>query len=370
MSIIFSKSLQSGHLPDCRKIANVVPIYKSGSRHLANNYRPISLTSVVGKILESIIRDHILHHLTVNGLISQQQHGFLPHRSCTSQLLTALNDWTFSIDQGFPTDVIYFDFRKAFDTVPHARLLLKLEEYGISSNLLHWLDGFLSNRRQRVLINNSFSQLSPVSSGVPQGSVLGPLLFTIYVNDLPSCVSSSLLMFADDTKLFQCIRFEMDVVQLQHDIDALFKWSKLWLLSFNISKCKHLRIGQQSHSSSYTLDVITIDSVVNMRDLGVIIDSELKFHSHTNSAASKANRILSLISKSFINFSSDMLPILYKSLVRPLLEYGNPEWGPFYIQDQKIVESIQRRATRLVPGIRHLTYADRLSILNIPSLLY
>ena len=177
-------------------------------------------------------------------------------------------------------------------------------------------------------------------------------------------------MFADDTKLFWCIRSEMDVAQLQHDIDALFEWSKLWLLSFNISKCKHLRIGQQSHSSSYTLDGTTIDSVVNMRDLGVIIDSELKFHSHTNSAASKANRILSFISKSFINLSSDMLPILYKSLVRPLLEYGNPVWGPFYIPDQRIVESIQRRATRLVPCIRHLTYADRLSILSIPSLLY
>ena len=248
--------------------------------------------------------------------------------------------------------------------------MLKLEEYGINGNLLRCLDGFLSNRRQRVSINNSFSPLSSVTSGVLQGSVLGPLLFTIYVNDLPSCVSSSLLMFADDTKLFRCIRSEMDVAQLQHDIDALFEWSKLWLLSFNISKCKHLRIGQQSHSSSYTLDGTTIDSVVNMRDLGVIIDSELKFHCHTNSAVSKANRILSFISKSFIIFSSDMLPILYKSLVRPLLEYGNPVWGPFYIQDQRIVESIQRRAIRLVPGIRHLTYADRLSILSISSLLY
>ena len=142
--------------------------------------------------------------------------------------------------------------------------MLKLEEYGINGNLLRWLDGFLSNRRQRVLINNSFSPLSPVTSGVPQGSVLGPLLFTIYVNDLLSCVSSSLLMFADDTKLFRCIRSEMDIAQLQHDIDALFEWSKLWLLSFNISKCKHLRIGQQSHPSSYTLDGTTTDSVVNI----------------------------------------------------------------------------------------------------------
>ena len=118
---------------------------------------PISLTCVVSKVLESIIRDSMLHHLTVNGLISQQQHGFLPHRSCTSQLLTALNDWTCSLDQGYPIDVIYFDFRKAFDTVLHARLLLKLKEYGINGNLLCWLHGFLSNRRQRVSINGSFS---------------------------------------------------------------------------------------------------------------------------------------------------------------------------------------------------------------------
>ena len=240
LSIIFSKSLQSGHLPECWKIANVVPIHKSGSRHFTNNYRPISLICVVGKVLESIIRDSMLHHLTVNGLISQQQHGFLPHCSCTSQLLTAINDWTCSIDQGYPIDVIYFDFRKAFDTVPHARLLLKLKEYGINGNLLCWLDGFLSNRRQRVSINGSFSQLSDVTSGIPQGSVLGTLLFTVYVNDLPSCVNSSLLSFADDTKLFRCIRSEMDVVQSQHDTNALLDWSKLWPLSFNISKCKHL----------------------------------------------------------------------------------------------------------------------------------
>ena len=136
LSIIFSKSLQSGHLPDCWKIANVVPIHKSGSRYLTNNYRPISLTCVVSKILEYIVRDRILQHLTINGLISQQQHGFLPHHSCTSQLLTALNDWTYYTDQGYPTDVIYFDFCKAFDTVPHARLLLKLKEYGINGNLL------------------------------------------------------------------------------------------------------------------------------------------------------------------------------------------------------------------------------------------
>ena len=370
LSIIFSKSLQSGQLPDCWKIANVVPIYKSGSRHVTNNYRPISLTCVIGKVLESIVRDGILHHLSVNGLLSRQQHGFLPHRSCTSQLLTALNDWTCYTDLGYPTDVIYFDFRKAFDTVPHARLLLKIKEYGISGNLLAWLCGFLSNRRQRVSINGHFSELSDVTSGVPQGSVLGPLLFTIYVNDIPSCVDSSLLLFADDTKLFRCIKSEDDITQLQQDIDALLMWSKTWLLTFNIAKCKHLRIGPQSHPAAYTLDGIGIDSVEHIRDLGVIIDSDLKFHYHVNSAVSKANRILSLISKSFVNLSVDMLPVLYKSLVRSLLEYGNLIWGPFYIHDKRLIESIQRRATRLVTAVKHYPYPDRLRILNFPSLSY
>ena len=159
-------------------------------------------------------------------------------------------------------------------------------------------------------------------------------------------------------------------IQLQQDIDALLMWSKTWLLTFNIAKCKHLRIGPQSHSAAYTLDGIGIDSVEHIRDLGVIIDSDLKFHYHVNSAVSKANRILSLISKSFVNLSVDMLPVLYKSLVRPLLEYSNLIWGPFYIHDKRLIESIQRRATRLVTAVKHYPYPDRLRILNFPSLSY
>ena len=181
LSIIFSKSLQSGHLPVCWKIANVVPIHKTGSRHLTTNYRSISLTCIVGKVLESIVRDSIQNHLTVNGSSDWQRHGFLPHRSCISQLLTALNDWTHSLDQGYLTDVIYFDFHKAFDTVPHGRLLLKLREYGINDNLLCWLSGLSSNRKQHVSINGSFSQLSDVTSGVPQGSVLAARFYLLFM---------------------------------------------------------------------------------------------------------------------------------------------------------------------------------------------
>ena len=190
------------------------------------------------------------------------------------------------------------------------------------------------------------------------------------MNDLPSCVNSTLLLFADDTKLFRCIKSNFDVDQLQRDIDALMEWSKLWLLSFNISKCKHLRIGSGLCHASYTLDGVEIESVDYMRDLGVNIDANLKFHSHANSCVLKANRILSVIAKSFINLNSDMLPVLYKSLVRPVLEYGNLIWGPFYTHDQIQIEKVQKRASRLVTTVSDLPYTDRLSALNLPSLAY
>ena len=174
-------------------------------------YRPVSLTSVTCKVLESLIRDHILAHLSNNNLLSPHQHGFIPHRSCNTQLVNVMDQWTSSIQSGIPIDVIYFDFRKAFDTVPHSRLLLKLAAYGISGNVLKWIKSFLVHRKQRVVINGEFSQWSSVNSGVPQGSVLGPLLFAIYMNDLPTRVKSSLVLFANDTKLFHCIKSPNDV---------------------------------------------------------------------------------------------------------------------------------------------------------------
>ena len=301
-------------------------------------------------------------------MLSPNQHGFIPRRSCCTQLLHAINNWTISWDEHLSTDVVYFDFSKAFDSVPHARLLLKLQAYGINGQLLSWFKNFLTGRRQCVKINSVLSSWTHVSSGVPQGSVLGPLMFVLYINDLPSLVSSQLLMFADDIKLYRSIRSVEDCFVLQNDINIMLDWSRHWLLSFNVSKCKVLHIGNTPYTGNYALDGIQLELLDNYRDLGIQIDSKLKFHIHTDTVVKKAYRVLGLIRKSFECKDYDVMVKLYKSLVRPIIEYNNVLWGPFYVSDNQKIERIQRKATRIIPSISHLSYHDRLRHLNLPSL--
>ena len=212
-------------------------------------------------------------YLSDNNLLSPNQHGFVPRRSCCTQLLHAFNDWTISIDEHRSTDIIYFDFSKAFDSVPHTRLLQKLECYGINGQLLKWFESFLTGRRQCVRVNDSLSSWTQVCSGVPQGSVLGPLLFVLYINELPSLVSSSLLMYADDIKLYRCIHSPEDCVILQNDINILFDWSKQWLLSFNISKCKVLHVGSAPYFGNYSLNGVQLELLNDFRDLSKLMQN-------------------------------------------------------------------------------------------------
>ena len=309
-------------------------------------------------------------HLSESGLLHEAQHGFRPRRSCVTQLLSTLDDLSKMTENGDPIDAVSLDFSKAFDSVPHRHLIKKLQSYGVTGRLLSWIRAFLVGRRQRVVVNGCRSDWVPVASDVPQGSVLGPLLFVLYVNDLPTAVQCPIQLFADDTKLYQSVRLDSDASSLQRDLDMVVTWSDNWRLPFNEAKCSTLHFGRSNVRSVYSMRDVALEQVSVERDLGVLVDSELKFREQAASAVSKATQILAVIRRSIQLIDRTTLPLLYKTLVRPLLEYGNVLWGPFNRADQKLVERVQRRATRLVDEIRTEPYTERLRLLGLPSLYY
>jgi len=260
--IIYNKSISLGYLPADWKLAEVTAIYKKGSKSDARNYRPVSLTSVCCKVLESILRDHIMGYLLENDLISNKQYGFVKGRSTMLQLLHMMDKWTDYLENGGQIDTIYTDFEKAFDKVPHRRLIYKQRAYDISDSLFNWIQDFLTARQQRVRVNLSISAWGAVTSGIPQGSVLGPLLFLIYINDLiESCeTNSEIYLFADDAKLFRHILDVSNNKFLQGELHNLKDWTDKWLLRLNVKKCKVVSFGRMV-DNSYWLDLKSIQSI-------------------------------------------------------------------------------------------------------------
>ena len=297
---LFNLSLNHELIPNDWQCSIVIAIHKKGNKSLTSNYRPISLTCISCKIMESIIRNHIMEYFHTNNLFSSKQFGFIKGRSTVLQLLNLIDSWTSSLENGGQIDVIYTDFEKAFDKVPHLRLLYKLQFYGINEQILNWIRGFLCTRKHCVKINGTLSEWRSVTSGIPQGSVLGPLLFIIYINDLPNeCMNlSELFMFADDTKLFKYILNTFDSTTLEQNCQALFNWSQKWLMSLNINKCKVLSIGRRNMiQNSYGFDTpqsgfVQLERVDKMKDLGVIFDDDLSFKSHRYEKINKAYQIL------------------------------------------------------------------------------
>ena len=373
VTILFNATLKGENLPKDWKKANITGIFKKGSRHLPENYRPISLTSILCKIMEKFVRNSVVSHLLDRELLSKQQFGFISGRSTLTQLLYYLDECLKKIASGNVVDSIYLDFSKAFDTVPHRRLLGKLESYGIQGKILAWIKSFLQDRTQQVVVNGSTSDIAPVISGIPQGTVLGPVLFVIYINDLLDEISSDGLMFADDTKIFRQIASREDAMELQRDLRKLEEWSNTWLLQFNAEKCHVLTLGRFEnikHAHQYTLCNNELEHVSEEKDLGVTIDEELKFAEHIARKVQVANGIVGQIRRSFSFLNAETFRRLYVAFVRPHLEYCQAVWSPHLQRNINVLENVQIRATKLVDGLSNLDYPERLKRIDLPTLVY
>ena len=371
LCILFNKSMSEGTVPNDWRCANVTPIFKNkGSKSDCSNYRPVSLTSIPCRLMESCIKETIVPFLLGNNLLNLSQHGFLPKRSCLTNLLEFFEFVTANIDIHQPIDCVYLDFSKAFDKVPVERLLRKLYAHGISGQLLQWLKAWLSDRKQRVVINGKASEWTNVSSGVPQGSVLGPLAFLIFIDDLDAAAEpiGMLNKFADDTKVGHIVKSPSDQAELQNCLNRLCDWANRWGMQFNEKKCNVIHFGHHNNKYEYSMNGVKLSDVDSERDVGVKISSSLKPTQHCSEIVNKSKAILRQIARAFHFRDKVVFVKLYKTYVRCHLEYCTPAWSPSNQTDIDHIESVQKKAVGMVSGLQARDYEGKLKELNLQTL--
>lgn len=346
LQIIYNTSLTSGIFPVQWKLAKVVPVYKSNKKDIVSNYRPISILSTFAKIFESIICPYIQDHLRL--YISDYQHGFVAMRSTATNLLTFTESVTCALDKNTQFDVIYTDFSKAFDRISHSVLIHKLSAYGVTGTLLEWLKSYLTGRQFYVVVNGFESEKYCITSGVPQGSHLAPILFNLFINDLPSCFRfSECYLYADDLKIARKVESLCDAELLQDDLNRLHLWCNNNGLQLNIMKCHHIKFTRKTSScvrTDYFIDSHKVQEVDELRDLGVIFDKKVTFVSHVDNVVGRASKMLGFVlrnTKGFKNSATKV--ILYNSLVRSVLEYCSVVWRPHYATHSLRLERVQKR---------------------------
>ena len=378
--LLWSKSFVEGIVPSYYKSSFICPLYKKGSRALASNYRPVSLTSHIIKIFERVLRKQIVHHLESNNLLCSQQHGFRSGHSCLTQLLHHFDDILQNFLDGTDTDCIYLDYAKAFDKVDHTLLIKKMSRYGIHPKIIQWVESFLTGRTQEVVVDGHLSFAALIISGVPQGTVLGPILFLIFINDITLCISNSVIRcFADDTRIMRAIATCEDMSTLQQDLDIVVEWSARNNMSLHEDKFEymshsanrrnlldHLPFTSESYQYSTSNGMLT--PVDSLRDLGITVSSDLSWTTHIKSMADKARQKAAWVFSVFHTRSAETMLTLYKSLVRSLLEYCCPVWNPRKISDIQELEGVQRTFTSRIAGCQNLDYWERLQKLSLMSL--
>ena len=370
LATLFRRSLDCGKLPRDWKRGVIKPMFKGGRSCSPANYRPVTLTSVVGKIMERVIKEQLEIFLLRSGQEGSKQHGFTTKRSCISNLLTAREHWSWHLDSGSPVDVIFIDFSKAFDRVAHRRLIGKLTAMGIGGMVIDWIQDFLRDRTNQVEVNGVKALPTTPISGVPQGSVLGPFLFKAFVNDLPSELSTDCLLFADDLKIWAKLSAPEDHGLLQHGLNKLMEWTTRWMMPINSEKCACLHMGPGNPRAPYFLDGKPVKVVEAEKDLGMLVASSLKSRPETDRKAGAANRMLWAIRRAFSTVTPEIFRIVYASHIRPILEYGLPVSFPLTKGEENVLERVQRRATKIVKGFRELPYESRMHQLHLYPLEY
>ena len=354
------------------RTACVIPVFKKGDRTDAANYRPVSLLSALSKVMESVVRETMFDFWVANNVLKSSQFGFRPEACCSGQLLSYLEDISHYMDKRNYADSIYVDFCKAFNTVPHQRLLCKLKAAGINGNLYKWIRSYLMHRTEKVCIQGKTSKDYAMTSGVPQGSVLGPLLFILYIDDLGENFQHSIILkYADDVKLFREIKRshpQADQSLLQADLSRLSEWSSTWQLQPAPPKCAVLHFGRNNPSLSYTLFGQPLLDPDTQKDLGVVVSSDLNWTPHLNKVIRCAEIALHTLTRTLVSRSPYVYLKLYKSFVRPHLEFATQVWSPYKKMDIQRIERVQRRATKRVHHCRGLPYEERLKVLSLDSL--
>ena len=358
--LLFENSIKSSYYPDIWKKSNIIPVHKKNHKQLVNNYRPISLLPIFGKIFEKIIFNRIYNFLSEENLLNNNQSGFRPSDSCVNQLLSITHEIFEAFDCNRTLEVrsVFLDISKAFDKVWHEGLLYKLKSMGISGELIKLLENYLSNRLQRVVLNGQTSPWRPVLAGVPQGSILGPLLFLIYINDLPNRLKSNAKLFADDTSLFTIVKDKNESANiLNNDLSLISRWAYDWKMLFNLDPKKPAQeviFSRKKQSQSHptiSLKNIPGERASYQKHLGIILDEKLNFKQHIDNAILKINKGISVIKKLRYSLPRKSLVTIYKAFLRPLIDYGDI----IYDQPQNEsfcdkLESVQYKAALAITG--------------------
>lgn len=361
---LFNYTLAIGKIPSMWKQANVTPVFKKDDPSEVSNYRPISLLSTIGKVLEKIIHKHVFNYFRDHNIITALQSGFVPGDSTVNQLVDIYNTFCKALDEGKEVRAIFCDISKAFDRVWHKGLLFKLHSVGISGPLLLWFTDYLQNRKQRVVLPGVNSTWASVKAGVPQGSILGPLLFLLYINDIVENINSSIRLFADDTSLYIIVDNPVDAAnQLNQDLSTLHHWATKWLVTFNPLKSETITFTRKINKPQHpllTMDQQHIKEVNNHKHLGIVFSNDCSWHEHLEYIKAKAWARINVMRKLKFQLDRRSLEIIYISFIRPLLEYADIVWDNCSQYEADELEKIQNEAARIVTGATKLVSVNSL----------